>query len=102
MIQGVPKKLELVSYKNSTYLHVLIKVYDLHLLEGSVFDLAKYVMQVCLNFVPTQNSTQKPLVVEYEKEGRFKCLGEVSYTLSDWENHLRNLHLFHQIHKTSR
>jgi hypothetical protein len=44
--------------KNSTYLHVLIKVYDLHLLEVRFFDLAKYVMQVCPTFIPTENSTQ--------------------------------------------
>jgi hypothetical protein len=43
----------------------------------------------------------KALVVGYEKEGKIKCLGEVSYTLSDRENHLRNLHVFYKIHKTS-
>jgi hypothetical protein len=26
----------------------------------SIFDLAKYVMQVCLIFISTQNSTKKP------------------------------------------
>jgi hypothetical protein len=37
---------------------------------GLVFDLAKYVMQVCSTFIPTQNSTQKHLVGGYEKEGK--------------------------------
>ena len=41
--------LELGSYKHSTHLHVLIKVYDLHLLEVRFFT-AKYVMQVCPTF----------------------------------------------------
>ena len=41
---------------------------------GSVFNLAKYVMQVCPTFIPTQNTTQKPLVVGYEKKAKFKCL----------------------------
>ena len=41
MIKGVPKILGLEKY--STHLHILIKVYDLHLL-GSDFDLAIYVM----------------------------------------------------------
>jgi hypothetical protein len=41
-------------------------------------------MQVCLKFISTQNSTQKPLVVGYEEEGKISnVFGEVSYTLSD-------------------
>jgi hypothetical protein len=33
MIQGVQKYLELGIYENTTHLHVLIEVYDLHLHE---------------------------------------------------------------------
>jgi hypothetical protein len=33
MFKGVQKYIELGSYKNSTHLHILIKVYDLHHLE---------------------------------------------------------------------
>jgi hypothetical protein len=32
-------------------------------------------------FIPTKKLHSKALVVGYEKEGKFKCLGEVSYTL---------------------
>ena len=60
-----------------------------------------YVMQVCPTFIPTQNSTKNPLVVGYEKGQNIKCLGEVSYTLSDRENHLRNLYLFCKTYKIS-
>ena len=70
---------------------------------GPVFDLAKYVMQVCLNFIPTQNSTQKAISGRiWKRRQNTKCLGEVSYTLSNRENHLRYLHLFCKTHKTSR
>jgi hypothetical protein len=37
-------------------------------------------MQVCPPFIPTQKLHSKALVVGYEKEGKFKWLGEVSYT----------------------
>jgi hypothetical protein len=40
-------------------------------------------MKVCPLFIPTQKLHSKALVVGYEKEGKIKCLGEVSYTLSD-------------------
>ena len=70
---------------------------------GPIFDLAKYVMQVCPTFIPTQNSTQKPLVVGYEKEGKIPyALVRFHTHLSDRQNHLRNLHLFYKTHKTSR
>ena len=42
----------------------------------------------------------KPLVVGYEKKAKSNAFGEVSYTLSDRENHLRNLHLFCKTYKT--
>jgi hypothetical protein len=59
-------------------------------------------MQVCPTFIPTQNSTQEHLAVGYEKEGKISnAFGEVSYTLSDRENHLRNLHLFCKTYKMS-
>ena len=53
MFKGVQKYLELGRFKNSTHLHFLIKVYDLHLLEVQFLTLQNYVMQVCLSFIPT-------------------------------------------------
>jgi hypothetical protein len=65
---------------------------------GPVFDLAKYVMQVCpLSYLP--KTPLKALVVGYEKKANSKAFGEVSYTLSDRVNHLRNSHLFCKTHK---
>ena len=43
----------------------------------------------------------KALMVGYENKGKISnAFGEVSYTLSDRENHLRNLHLFCKTYKT--
>jgi hypothetical protein len=44
-----------------------------------VFDLARDVMQVCLNFLPTQNSTKKPLMVGW-KEGKISNALVMFYT----------------------
>jgi hypothetical protein len=70
---------------------------------GPVFDLAKYVTQVYPTFVPTQNSTQKPLVVGYEKRNAKYQMPLVRFHthLSNRVNHLRNLNLFHKTYKTS-
>jgi len=60
-------------------------------------------MQVCLNFIPTQNSTQKPLVVGYEKEGKnIKCLGKVSYTFERSSESFEELTFYLQNFQTSR
>ena len=39
---------------------------------GPVFDLAKYVIPVCLNLIPTQNSKKKPLVVGMKKKAKYQ------------------------------
>jgi len=57
-----------------------------------VFNLIIYVMQVCLLFIPTQNSTQSLLEIWWKEGKTMPWWG--SYTLSDWVNHLRNLYLF--------
>ena len=44
-------------HKNSTLLHILIKVYDLFLLKDLVFDSATQEEQVCLQLFPTLSST---------------------------------------------
>jgi hypothetical protein len=98
MIQRSTKNiLELGKYRNShTYTSWSKCMTCISL--SLVFDLAKHVAQVCINFIPTQNSTKKPLV-GWKESKTSKFLGEVLYTLSDRVNHLRNLYFFTKLIK---
>jgi len=88
MIKGVPKILGLEKY--STHLHILIKVYDLHIL-GSDFWLSN-ICDVSMPLIHTYLKLHsKPFRDRMKTRQNNQMPWWGSYTLSDRVNHLRNL-----------
>ena len=91
--KGVPKILGLGKY--STHLHILIKVYDLHLL-GSGFWL-NIICDVSMLLIHTYLKLHsKPFRDRMKRRQNNQMPWWGSYTLSDRVNHLRNLHFILQ------
>ena len=93
MIKGVPKILGLGKY--STHLHILIKVYDLHLLESDFWlsNICDVSMPLILTYLQLHS---KPFRDRMKRRQNNQMPWWGSYTSSVRVNHLRNSHFIFQ------